>query len=177
MGFLSEIISDCSNSYSTVESTFSRQNPQRASHKGLQDGSQINESVQDWMISSKTPNASESSVNAGLTRNTDTSFLSAHFQSDIHKPDNRKNIKNNTNFSDVVESDTGVDEPFDLGAELHRVQVERLHMQSRARLNVPCSEESQVINREGGDSKEHLHDDNVNRSSIDQKQRSDAEKV
>ncbi len=78
------------------------------------------------------------------------------------------------NFADEQSIEDNLE--IDLAAQLHRVQVERsLKTRSRVRDNVPCSEESQMINPKGGDSDEHLHEIIVNKSSIDRKQMSDAE--
>ncbi len=78
------------------------------------------------------------------------------------------------NFADEQSIEDNLE--IDLAAQLHRVQVERsLKTRSRVRDNVPCSEESQMINPKGGDSEEHLHEIIVNKSSIDRKQMSDAE--
>ncbi len=78
------------------------------------------------------------------------------------------------NFADEQSIEDNLE--IDLAAQLHRVQVERsLKTRSRVRDNVPCSEESQMISPKGGDSDEHLHEIIVNKSSIDRKQKSDAE--
>lgn len=93
-----------------------------------------------------------------------------------------QNIQTNTpevegeefNFADEQSIEDELE--IDLAAQLHSVQVERsLKTRSGVRDNVPCSEESQMISREGGDSDEHLHEINVNKSSIDRKLKSGAE--
>ncbi len=79
-------------------------------------------------------------------------------------------------FNSADEQSIEDDLQIDLAAELHSVQVERsLKTRSRVRDNVPCSEESQMINPKGGGSDEHLHEINVNKSSIDRKLKYGAE--
>ena len=175
MGFFSEIINDCTSTRGSIvssgiaPSTVVAKSDSLGSHNfpfanSIDDISNVNdtESLPNSFPFADIPNDQKDINNTNsVPRHSEETF----YRSDVGVT--------NHEFNNAVDKSDDID----LAAELHRVQAERLHMQSRARSNVPCSEESQVINREGGDSEEHLHDDNVNRSSIDQKQKSDAEKV
>ncbi len=165
MGFFSEIINDCCNSYHAVDGSYAR----------LQ-------SKQNRLIGNDF--AAEDNAPFGKTESFSKEYSENNYGVDQEQLETQvaSKVENKINeFNTVAEAnvdlDVHEDDQFDLAAELHRVQVERLQTQSRARSNVPCSEESQVISQLGGDSEEHLHYEDVNRSSIDWKLKSGAENV
>lgn len=192
MGFFSEIIQDCAAGDTSARGGFVRSNnyPENVAAPSLQNPSLQNHSLQNQSLQNS-PNAFPL-ADANIDSDTHIpKFSRDEFDKDVSHSLMREgqnlengnlqssklsnqNIQTNTpevegeefNFAD--EQSIEDDLQIDLAAQLHSVQVERsLKTRSRVRDNVPCSEESQMISPKGGDSDEHLHEFNVNKSSID----------
>lgn len=105
----------------------------------------------------------------------ETSFLDNRDDLDEQNNFENRSEDNPQKFEIQNKSDLGGESTeLDLAERLNRVQVERLQRQLGVR-DVPCSDESQMRSRLGGDSEEQLHDISVNGSSIVRKRKSSAE--